>query len=71
MKASSSLALQRYEIRFRSLSGEDRALAFPCDAQGHVLMDSLSDRARNNYLFARAVIGREYALPAVCASEPS
>lgn len=69
MKASSSLAAQRYEIRFRSLSDEDRALAFPCDAEGHVPMDSLSDQARNNYLFARAVVGREYARPAVCASE--
>jgi hypothetical protein len=28
-------------------------------------MDSLSDRARENYLYARAVIGREYAYPTV------
>lgn len=26
-------------------------------------MDSLSDRARANYLYARAVVGRDYASP--------
>ena len=54
-----------FEIRFQSLFHEGRALAFPCDEQGHVAMDSLSDRARENYLYARAVIGREYAYPMV------
>jgi hypothetical protein len=32
-------------------------------------MDALSDRARTNYLYARAVIGREYATPAVMRSD--
>jgi hypothetical protein len=50
---------------FRSLFHEGRALAFPCDAQGRVDLDSLSERARTNYLFARAAIGREFAVPAV------
>ncbi len=54
-----------FEIRFQSLFNEGRALSFPCDEQGHVSMDSLSDRARENYLYARAVIGREYAYPLV------
>jgi hypothetical protein len=54
-----------YELRFRSLFDEGRAYAFPCDAAGHVDMDALSDRARVNYLYARAVIGREVALPSV------
>ena len=54
-----------YELRFQSLFNEGRALAFPCDAAGHVDMDKLSDRARHNYLYARAVIGREYANPAI------
>ena len=40
-------------------------LSFPCDADGNVPLDALSDRARNNYLFARAVVGRDYATPAV------
>ena len=54
-----------YEIRFQSLFHEGRALSFPCDEQGQVALDSLSDRARDNYLYARAVIGREYAYPMV------
>ena len=56
-----------YELRFRSLFNEGRAYAFPCDAQGHVDMDSLSERSLNNYLYARSVIGREVAMPAVQA----
>ncbi len=54
-----------YEIRYQPLSGRGPELAFPCDAEGHVQLDALSDRARNNYLYARAVVGREYAAPAV------
>ena len=57
-----------YELRFQSLFNEGRALAFPCDAQGHVDMDALSERARGNYLYARAVVGREFATPAVVLS---
>nr|WP_297357233.1 hypothetical protein [uncultured Caldimonas sp.] len=59
----------RFELRFQSLFHQGRALAFPCDEEGHVHLDSLSDRARQNYLYARAVIGREYAVPAVVKSE--
>jgi hypothetical protein len=58
-------AQARYVLRFQSLFHEGRAYAFPCDAQGHVDLDALSDKARNNYLYARAVIGREVAVPAV------
>ncbi|KQU80754.1 MULTISPECIES: hypothetical protein [unclassified Rhizobacter] len=66
---SSTSQIARYEIRFQSLFNEGRALAFPCDADGHVQMDTLSDRARTNYLYARAVVGREYATPAVMRSD--
>lgn len=54
-----------FELRFQSLFHEGRALSFPCDAGGHVQFDQLSERARENYLYARVVIGREYATPAV------
>ena len=57
-----------YELRFRSLFVEGRAFAFPCDAQGLVDMDSMSAHSLNNYLYARSVIGREVAIPAVQAS---
>lgn len=58
----------KFEIRFQSLFKEGRALSFPCDAEGHVVLDAMSERARNNYYYARTVVGREYALPRVCAS---
>lgn len=58
-----------YELRFRSLFNEGRGYSFPCDSQGHVDIDSLSERARSNYFFARTVIGREVATPAVLRSD--
>ena len=58
-------AAKQYQLRFESLFNPGRALAFPCDAGGHVEMDSLSERAKRNYLYARAVVGREFATPAV------
>ena len=54
-----------YELRFRNRSGERPAFCFPCDVQGHVDMDGLGDRARNDYLFARTVIGRDVLAPEV------
>jgi hypothetical protein len=54
-----------YELRFCSLFSEGRAFAFPCDAAGHVDIDSLSDKARSNYFYARKAIGRELSVPAV------
>jgi len=56
---------RHFELRFRSLFNEGRGYAFPCDAQGHVDIDALSDRARSNYFYARTVIGRELAVPMV------
>ena len=57
-----------YELRFQSLVEEGRVCAFPCDATGHVDMDALSDAARENYLYARIVVGREFSIPAVMVS---
>lgn len=57
-----------YELRFQSLLDARRSYAFPCDAGGHVDLDSLSDTARENYLYARAVVGREFTFPAVTVS---
>jgi len=54
-----------FELRFQSLFTEGRGYAFPCDAQGHVDIDSLSATLRLNYLYARTLIGREFAHPAV------
>ena len=54
-----------YVLRFQSLFHDGRALAFECDAGGHVDLDSMSERAKLNYLYARTVIGRDYATPFV------
>ena len=59
------LTTDDYELRFESLFQAGRALAFPCDSHGGVRLDSLSDKALQNYLFARAVVGRDYASPTV------
>jgi hypothetical protein len=59
----------RCELRFQSLFDVGPSYAFPCDANGHVDIDALSSRARENYLYARALIGRELAYPAVLPCE--
>lgn len=61
--------LTQYELRFRCLSGRGRGFSFPCDRQGRVDLDQLSDRARTRYLYARALVGRELAAPAVTPSD--
>lgn len=67
MNASSQVTAGRtgYELRFTGLHDRGRGYAFPCDAQGRVDINGLSDRCRNNYLFARAVVGTELSAPAV------
>ena len=55
----------QFELRFQSLFDSGRGYAFPCDPNGQVNLDCLSERARNNYLYARAMVGRELAVPAM------
>ncbi|WP_343628177.1 hypothetical protein [Roseateles sp.] len=59
----------RFLLRFESLFHPGRGLSFPCDEFGHVALDQLSDHARENYLFARAVVGHEYATPVIQRSD--
>jgi hypothetical protein len=56
-----------FELRFDPLTTPGQSLAFPCDAQGQVDLNNLSNRARCDYLFARALIGRDFTRPAVHA----
>jgi hypothetical protein len=58
----------KFQLRFHSLFASGRGFAFPCDHQGHVDLDGMSERARNNYFFARAMVGRDLACPAVEAT---
>lgn len=55
----------QFELRYRGLFDPGRGFTFPCDAQGRVNLDRLSERARANYLFARATVGSELAAPVV------
>ena len=54
-----------YQLCFRSLFHSGRGYAFPCDPNGQVDMDAMSESARNNYLYARAMVGRELSVPAI------
>ncbi len=68
MNASSTTRTHAaYELRFRSMFDPGRGYSFPCDADGCVELDALSDAARNNYLYARALVGRDLGAPAVQA----
>ena len=58
-----------YELRFQSLFVPGRALTFPCDQRGQVELDTLSERARRNYFYARAVVGRDFATPQVVLAD--
>lgn len=62
---NASQASTGWELRFNALFEGRRGFAFPCTAEGHVNMDALSERALNNYLYARAMMGRELAWPNV------
>lgn len=68
--AASAATAAPYWLRFQSLFNQGRALMFPCDAQGQVDLDALSERARENYFYARTVIGREFAQPDVVPALP-
>ena len=57
-----------HQLRFRSLFDHGRGFAFPCDPSGQVDLDTMSEPSRNNYFYARAMVGRELAVPAVEAT---
>ena len=59
---------QPYELRFQSLFHSGRGFTIPCDNAGQVDLDHMSEKARNNYFYARAMVGRELSVPAVMAS---
>lgn len=54
-----------YEVRYPALADGGRALGFPCDAHGRVVLDALSERVRNDYLYARALVGWAFGRPEV------
>ena len=58
-----------WQIRFEPLVAGATASVFSCDAQGQVELDAMEDRARNDYFFARALIGRDFARPVLVRVE--
>jgi hypothetical protein len=54
-----------YALRYESLHQLGRCLTFPCDEAGRIDLDELPEPARNNYLAARAMVGRDFAHPVV------
>ena len=60
-----------FELRFEPLFQPGRALAFPCDGEGHVDLERCSRDERTSYLFARAMVGREYKAPRVVLTPPA
>ncbi|HET9820535.1 MAG TPA: hypothetical protein VFQ16_01795 [Burkholderiaceae bacterium] len=54
-----------YELHFSSLFHEGRGYAFACDADGRIDLDTLSERARACYFYARALVGQDFARPVV------
>lgn len=64
---------RRYELHFQTLLRPGRSWAFSCDAEGNVDMNVMTERSRNNYLFARALVGIDLDTPRVrvCSAIPS
>jgi hypothetical protein len=68
---SQSTQISRFELRFSSLFNAGRGFSFACDSAGQVNLDELSEQGRRNYLFAKEMVGREFALPSVRIAPPS
>lgn len=55
----------RFMLRFAAACPQGHDYAFPCDERGRVDLDTLPERLRCDYFFARGMVGRELALPVV------
>lgn len=60
-----------FALCYPCLHDPGRCLSFPCDERGAIDLDTLPDRARNNYFAARALVGRDYAHPQIEAAAPA
>lgn len=57
-------------LHFEPLAPQGAGLDIPCDPQGRVGLDALEDKLRNDYFFARALIGCVFARPTVKQALP-
>jgi len=55
----------RFQLVYQSVAGSLGNYSFPCNPRGDVDLNALDDRSRNNYYFARAMVGRAMKLPKV------
>jgi hypothetical protein len=65
MESATVTEVFKHQVCFRPLTNTWPSMEFPCDALGRVDLDILSPAEKNDYLFARAMMGRDYAAPAV------
>jgi len=61
-------AAARHQLCFRPLAGAASPLSFRCDAAGNVDLDALDRRERLEYLYARAMVGRDFVRPCIVAA---
>ena len=66
----SDTAQPTHLLHFEPLASQGAGLDIPCDPQGRVGLDALGDKARNDYFFARTLIGRLFARPTVKPAAP-
>jgi hypothetical protein len=57
-------------LHFAPLGAQGVGLDIPCDPHGRVGLDALGEALRNEYFFARALVGRLFAAPTVRAASP-
>jgi len=55
----------QFELRFAAACPGGHDYAFPCDACGQVDLNTLPERARCDYFFARAMVGHDVVRPVV------
>jgi hypothetical protein len=59
--------MNRFQIRFQADLPVGYARSFPCDAQGNVDMDRLTEADRSEYLFARIMVRCARTKPQIVA----
>jgi hypothetical protein len=69
-QALSSGAEPTHLVHFEPLSAQSAEFDISCDPRRRVGLDALGDRLRNDYFFARALIGRLFARPTVRQALP-
>lgn len=67
-RSASSCGDAGYVLEYPSRADLHPSYVFPCDSRGHVDLDRLSERQRNDYFYARVVVGNALAGPRVLSA---